>query len=119
MTVAPLFVQWLTSEGYWHVGQSSVLADRWGDSAVETERMTALSNLADAVAEAARQISFLGGPLVADEHMLSGEFRQHIGQVITISGDRLGYEQGSDVFVLTAEDDLATGLSKVIVLRRL
>jgi hypothetical protein len=119
MSVDRLFAQWLMGEAFWHVGQNTVLAERWGDTAVATERLTAIANKVDAVAEANRQISFLGGPLVADEHLLTGQWRQHIGQVVTITGDRLGYEQGSDVFLLSAEDDLSTGLSKVIVLRRL
>lgn len=92
---------------------------RWGDDAVKSERMTSIALRADADTEAARQLLLLRGPLVVDEHLLRGEWRGYRGQVITITGTRLGYEAGVDVFVLGAEDNQATGLSNVTVIRRL
>jgi hypothetical protein len=117
--IDPVYAQWLMGPGLWHVGSDAPLLARWGDKAQVSERMTTLADKAEAVAEAARQIAFLGGPLVIDEHVLAGSWGDRLGQVITITGDRLGYTAGIGVFVIGAEDDRATGLSQVTVLRRL
>lgn len=117
--VDPVFAQWLQSEGLWQVGEDAVLKARWGDKAQTTERMTTIAFKADAVAEAARQLAFLGGPLVTDEHLLVGAWAGYLGRVITLTIDRLGYDAGLDVFVIGVEDDRAAGTSRVTVLRRL
>lgn len=118
-TADPQFAQWLMSETLWTLADNATLRARWGDTALTTERQTTIADKAAADAEAARQIAFLGGPLVTDEHQLKGEFAAYLGQVITITGPQLGYGAGLDVFVIGAQDDRATGLSQVTVLRRL
>lgn len=119
--VDPLFAQWLTGEAYWQVSVDDVLVARWGDRAQTTKRLTTIANRADAAAEAARQIAFLGGGgvLVTEQHSLLGEWAAYIGQVITITIDRLGYDAGIPVFVIGVEDELRTGTSTVTVIRRL
>lgn len=117
--VDPVFAQWLQSAGLWHVQANSELAARWGDAALTTERMTTIASKADAEAEAVRQLSFLGPPAVIDEHLLAGEWAAYLGQVITLTGDQLGYELGVEVFVIGVEDDRAVGTSRVSVIRRL
>ena len=57
--------------------------------------------------------------MAIDEHLLAGRWAACLGQVITVTAARLGYDAGVNVFVLGAQDDLATGLSRVTVLRRL
>lgn len=96
-----------------------MLRARWGDVALTTERMTTIALKADAVAEAQRQLAFLGPAAVIDEHLLIGQWRELRGQVITIQSDRLGYDAGVDVLVLGATDDSASNTSRVTVLRRL
>lgn len=118
-TVDPVFAQWLQDEGLWSLVEDAAAIGRWATGAVTSERMTSIAFEADADAEAARQLAFLKGPLVIDEHVLKGEWRGYRGQVITITGDRLGYDAGVDVYVLAVEDDLAAGLSTVTVIRRL
>ncbi len=118
-TVDPVFAQWLQAEGLWQVSEDAVLRARWGDVALTTERMTTIALKADAVAEAARQLAFLGPAAVIDEHLLVGEWRELRGRVVTLTADRLGYENGVDVMVLAAVDDRATNTSRVTVLRRL
>lgn len=66
-----------------------------------------------------RQLAFLGGPLVEDEHLLSGTWSDRLGQVITLTGDKLGYDAGIACFVIGVQDDRTTGISRVTVLRRL
>lgn len=118
-SVDPLFAQWLQSDGLWVVADDTAGSALWGSGALTVERASSIAFKGDAATEAARQLSFLKGPLVMDEHVLSGQWRSYRGQVITLTGDRLGYENGVNVFVLGAEDNQATGLSTVTVLRRL
>jgi hypothetical protein len=118
-SVDPIFAQWLQEEGLWASAEDLAGEAIWGTAAGTVERMSSIAFLGDAIAEAERQLAFLKGPLVIDEHLLSGEWRSYRGQVITLTGPRLGYDAGINVFVLGAEDNLATGLSTVTVLRRL
>lgn len=118
-TVDPVFAQWLQANGLWAVQSDPARAAQWGEQATTAERMTALAFKADAVAEAGRQLDFLGGPLAEDEHLLPGRWRHLKGQVVTLTIDQLGYGAGLPVFVLDAQDDLARGLSTVVVLCRL
>lgn len=118
-SVDPLFAQWLMADGLWDVTDDAALKARWGDKALTTSRMTTIATKADADAEAARQLAFLGPVAAIDVHLLKGSWRQYRGQVITLTNDRLGYQAGVDVFVLGADDELAKGLSRVTVLRRL
>lgn len=118
-TVDPIYAQWLQADGLWLVQDDATLKTRWGARAQTSQRMTTIATKADAIAEAARQLAFMGGPLVIDEHTLSGEWGDYVGRVITITGNRLGYNAGVAVFVIGAEDNRATGLSNVTVIRRL
>lgn len=117
--VDPVYAQWLQSEGLWQVSEDGTLKGRWGDMAQTSERMTTIAQKTDAAAEAVRQLAFLGGPLVIDEHVLVGEWGAYLGRVVTLTVDRLGYDSGVDVFVIGAEDDRAAGTSRVTVVRRL
>ena len=119
--VDPVFAQWLLADSLWALATDDAGATRWGDSALTKERQTTIADKADAEAEAARQLAFMGagGPMAIESHMLLGRWEPVRGQVITITGDRLGYEDGIDVFLLGAEDALGAGTSRVTVLRRL
>lgn len=117
--VDPVYAQWLMADCLWTLAKDDVLDARWGESALTKERQTTIATKEDAEAEAARQLAFMGGPLVIDSHLLLGRWEPYRGQVITITGNKLGYEAGVDVFVLGAEDALASGTSRVTVLRRL
>lgn len=119
MAVDPLFAQWLMASASYAVAQDAAGLATWAATGRASERETTLATEADARTEAARQLAFLSGPLALDEHWLTGQWADTLGQVITITGDRLGYVDGVDVFVLGARDDLATGTSRVSVLRRL
>jgi len=119
--IDPAYAQWLIAEALWQVSTDATLAARWGSSAQTTERVTTIATKADAAAEAARQIAFLGGggPLVAEEHELPGAWRQYQGRVINLTIDRLGYDAGLNVFLIGAQDNGANGTSTLTVIRRL
>lgn len=117
--VDPVYAQWLMAEARLHVAELAALKARWGATGLTSKRVTTLAELADAEAEAARQLAFMGGPLVEDEHQMPGAWADCIGQVVTITTERLGYADGLDVFVIGAEDNRASGMSRVTVLRRL
>ncbi|MCC7097263.1 MAG: hypothetical protein IT472_08800 [Thermomonas sp.] len=118
-SVDPVFAQWLQDGGLWLASSDAVLVARWGAKAVTAERMTCLATLAGATAEQTRRAGFFGVPMAVEQHLLTGQWLGFIGQVISISGPQLGYGGGVDVFVIGAEDNRATGLSSVTVLRRL
>lgn len=118
-TVDPVFAQWLMDQARWHVEDDAALKAIWGDTGETSERVTTIALKADAEAEADRQLAFMGGPLVEDEHQLRGEWAGYLGQVITLTINKLGYDAGRDVFVIGVEDERATGMSRVTVLRRL
>lgn len=120
MTVEPLFAQWLQAPGFWSTRIGSAAAT-WGESALTAERATGIAFKGDAEVESDRQLAFLArGPFVVEVHQLSGtDWTSRLGQVVTLTIDQLGYDQGLDVFVLEAEADHARGLSQVAVLRSL
>lgn len=120
-SVDPVFAQWLLADSRWTIATDAAGAARWGTSGLTRERQTTIAEKADAEAEADRQLAFMGagGPMAIDSHLLLGQWEPLRGQVITISCDRLGYEGGVDVFLLGAQDALASGTSIVTVLRRL
>lgn len=119
--VDPIYAQWLMAEALFKVASDATMNARWGATAKTSERVTTIASEADASAEAARQIAFLGGngPLAIEEHELVGGWAAYLGQIITLTIDRLGYDAGLAVFVIGAQDNRATGTSTVTVIRRL
>ncbi len=117
--VDPVYAQWLMADCLWALATDAAGDARWGSTGMVKVRQTRLATRADAEAEAARQLAFMGGPLAIDSHLLTGTWAAFRGRVITITGNRLGYQDGKDVFVLGAEDDRAAGTSRVTVLVRL
>lgn len=122
MTVDPVFAQWLQEKAMYALREDAGIAARWGETAIVSARDTSIALQADAEAEGLRQLAFMAGPLVEDEHVLpiiAGGWRQHMGRVITLTSDDLDYAGGVDVFLISARDDHAAGVSTLLVLRRL
>ena len=120
MTIpTPTYGEWLQDQALYVNAEDGVIAAAWGDEAPKGERISPLANRADAVLEAARQLTFMGQAFAKERHVIPGRFQPYIGQVINITCDMLGYQGGLDVLVLGAADNLATGMSSVTVLRRL
>lgn len=119
--VESLFAQWLQADSLWLTRIDADTAARWGATAMVSERVTGIATAAEAQAEAGRQLAFHGrGPFAIDVHTVSGaEWIDRLCQIVTLTGDQLGYEGGVDVLVLEAQVDHATGLSTLAVLRPL
>lgn len=119
--VDPVYAQWLMADALYTIATDGTLAARWGAAGMLSTRTTTIANKADADTEGARQIAFLGGggPLAIEEHQLPGSWAPYFGRVITLTAPLLGYDAGLDVFVIGAQDNKATGLSTVTVIRRL
>ena len=118
MTVDAGFAAWLKSESLF-VSAAPANAAAWAGRGEESEVRSLLVNKADALAEAARQAGFLGGPNARDRHVVPGARKDLLGKTITIRGDRLGYTAaGVPAFVLgVVEND--NGTSTITVLRKL
>lgn len=121
MAVDPLFAQWLQAPADYVVRADATVAVRWGATALSTERVTGIATRAAAAAEGDRQLAFLArGPFALETHQLVGaDWVRSIGTIATLQSDDLGYSAGLDVFVLDAEDDRATDISTITVLRPL
>ncbi len=119
--VDPLYAQWLQREADYVVRADAASSARWGATALSTEKLTAIATLAGASIEGDRQLAFLArGPFAIDVHQLVGtDWADAIGTVVTLTGDRLDYDEGVDVFVIAAEVERSTGLSSVTVARPL
>lgn len=114
--INPTFADWLKAVALY--ATATVDASAWGDSAIETEIVSPLAFRPDALAEAARQLDALGGPLAVDEHVVLGRRSDLIGQTVAILGDRLGYETPARVFVIGVAEQ-ANGTTTLTVLKRL
>ncbi len=119
--VDPLFAQWLQDVALRVTRVSGSIDTRWGAGAIVSERITGIATVAAAQAEADRQLAFLAnGPFAIDVHQLLGDgWSEALGQIVTLTVDQLGYDDGLDVFVIEAEVDRTKGISVVAVLRRL
>lgn len=117
----PFRAQWLQADALWMTQASAEVIERWQALAIVAERLTGIATPADALAEAVRQLVFLGrGPFAIDVHVLVGTaWTNQLACIVTLTIDQLGYDDGIDVFVLEVEADHSTGLSNVAVLRSL
>ncbi len=118
MTVEPLFAQWLQADASFAVRADEAAAQRWGDTARTVERTTGIATLADAKAEADRQIAFFAlGPFAVDAHEMPGtDWGEELGRIVRMTADDLGYSRGIDVFVIGIDVDRAAGVSTLTVL---
>jgi len=112
------YAEWLKSDS--RITLAPALgAEQWGDTALDSSVVSPLAFKADAQAEAAYQASFLAGPLARDIVLISGLRKDLIGRLVTIHGDRLGYENGADVFVIGAAEGDTVRVTTLTVLKRL
>lgn len=119
MAVTADYALWLQSPARFVTYTDPALAALWGDIAKETRIISPFATQEAALAEGARQMAFLGFALAEDVHVIPGAHRDKLGQVVTLTIDRLGYDAGVDVFVIGAEEDRAANLTTLTVLRRM
>lgn len=117
--VDALYAQWLKSDALYALSTVTGAQAAWGDKALDSSTLSALANGADAATEAAAQSAFLAGPLAIDNAIIKGQRQDLLGQVITLTGDRLGYGgAGKSVFVISVAEN-ENGTSTLKVLRRM
>lgn len=116
------YAEWLQSAERLVNADDAGLIARWGDLAGSGVVSSVFDTEVAALAEAGRQISFKGGPLVEEEIMVPKRIALESvrGRVRTvkIAGDP-DYSGGLDVFVIGGELMHAIGMTKLFVLRRL
>lgn len=122
MAVDNAYAEWLQSPARTVVQTDGVLSGRWGVRAGSAEVDCPFDAEASAIAEAVRQISFYGGPLVEETAIAKGilDVNSMRGRTITLSiaGDPI-YGAGQNVFVLGGVPDRGSGITTLYVLRRL
>lgn len=118
-TVEPGYGAYLKGPARYVTTNIAGATDRWGDRALSSTVMTPLVAKADAQAMATYQAQFMAGPLARDEIVVTGLRVDLIGRVVTITGDRLGYENGANVFVVAAKEAERVRTTTLTVLKRL
>lgn len=90
----------------------------WGDRGFAYEITTPVDGRTAAIGAASRFAGFMGGPLAKENVEVLGRRQDLLGEVVAITGDRLGYTATPTVvFVIgVAETEVGTTLT---VLRRL
>lgn len=116
-TVEPTFGDWLKATALYATATNG-LAAFYGDEAIEAEIVSPLANKTAALAEAVRQLDFIGGPLAIDEHIVIGRLAGLVGTSAPITCASLGYETGPVCFILGAVEN-ADGTTTLTALRKL
>jgi DNA-binding transcriptional regulator LsrR (DeoR family) len=119
MSVDAAVVRWLKEGAIYELASDASTVTKYGAVARETSVMSPLALTAGAAAEAARQVAFLSGPLVVDTHLVKGLRSDLIGQPVTITTARLGYDAGLVVFVIGVAERDETDQTVLTVLRKL
>lgn len=119
MTVDAGFARWLKEGIIYASATDTAIETKWGARARSTDVGSPLATKAGAEAEAARQLAFLGGPLVIDDHVVAGLRADLIGQPVTLTINRLGYDAGVVVFVIGAAESDQVEQTTLTVVRRL
>lgn len=122
MAVDSAYAEWLQAPARTLVQNDGTLTARWGLRAGAAEVDCAFDSEADALAEAIRQLTFYGGPLVEETATVAGvlDLNAVRGKTVTltVAGDPV-FGAGVVVFVLGGVADQATGITTLYVLRRL
>lgn len=119
MSVDAGIVEWLKDGALHAEATDAAAAGAWGATALETRIMSPIALAADAAAEAARQRTFLAGPLAIETHDVPGLRIDLLGRPVTIIADRLGYDAGLTVFVIGVDEREGIERTILTVLRRL
>lgn len=119
MSVDAAEVAWLKEGRQYATAANAAVQARWGAAAIDTDILSPLALQPGAIAEAARQAGFLGGPYAVEQHDVPGQLVHLIATVQTIAASGLGYGGGLDVFVIEAEERDDVDRTTLTVLRRL
>ena len=118
MTIASGYAQYLKSAALYASADVTDALAKWGSKATTSTIISPIAFKSDAQAEAARQATFLAGPLARDAHVVKGQRSDLIGQIVTLYGDRLGYEGGASALVIGAVEAETGDTTTLTVLKR-
>jgi len=113
---------WLKADALYVAAADASIATTWGTKATETTIISPIALEADADTEAARQLRFFEGPLVADQHIVKGLRHDLIGKLIRVKTravQALGYDTAQFVFVIAAAESDTSDTTTLTVLKRL
>lgn len=118
--VDPGFAVWLRSAALFAENTNATIATNWGDRSIISETLSSLALVSGANTEAARQEALMGGPLVIDELNVKGLRSDLIGQCVTLTSDRFGYDgAGQPGFVIGVAEQQSADRTILTVLRKL
>lgn len=89
--------------------EDPAVATIWGDGTKEISQSSYIRNATDAATEATRQQALTGQVLARDTVRLHGTWLDLEGEVVGITKDRLGYDEGRRFLVLGSEIDFDAG----------
>jgi hypothetical protein len=115
--VSSTLAEWLRSAELVELVESAPILAAWGDLATDSEASSPLALRADAAAEAARQLAFLGLPLAVETVDVVGERSALVGEAVRIEADVPEYAVAVPVFVIGA-DEREGGVTTLTVLRK-
>ncbi len=110
------YAAWLKSQARYVTAHITGSETAYPAGTVDSEIISPIGAKADAEAEVVRQAQFLAGPIARDTHVMVGQLSHLVGTLVSITGDRLGYEDGRLCFVVEAreEQDRATTILSVL-----
>lgn len=116
--VPPGYGQYLKSPAR-YVGATITEAAAWGSLAADSAILSPLADKAAAQAEATAQAQFLAGPLARDRIVVAGLLADEVGRFARVYHPDMGYDGGSVVLILGAQEDEAGNKTTLTVLKRL
>jgi hypothetical protein len=119
VTVDAGFARWLKEGVIFAPADDAATSALWGALARSSDIVSPLATKAGADAEGIRQIAFLKGPFVVDQHVVPGQRFDLLGRAVALTNPRLGYAGGVTVFVIGVEESEDVNLTALTVLRRL
>ncbi|WP_066550762.1 hypothetical protein [Sphingomonas sp. CCH15-F11] len=118
MSVDAVTAAYLKSEAMF-VTRSPGAGIDWAGSDRVGEIVSPLATLADAQAEADRQLAFLASPRSIERIEVPGNRADLLGRAVTIAAQGGGYDAGITVFVIGVEELAEVDRTVLTVLRRL
>lgn len=119
MSVDAEFAAWLGSACLYADASSAERKAAWGDLAAAIESVSPFAYQADADAEAARQLTLFGAPMVVEILTVPGLRIDLIGRPVELRARAAGYEAGATVFVLGVREMDRAERTSLTVLRKL
>ncbi|MCB2085050.1 MAG: hypothetical protein H6919_11155 [Sphingomonadaceae bacterium] len=115
--VSSSLAEWLRAPELVELVEDAAVLAAWTDLAADSATSSPLALRADALAEAQRQIDFLGLPISVEMIEVAGRQSQLVGEARRIEADVAEYAAPQSVFVIGA-DERDGGVTLLTVLRK-